>query len=156
MGWFAKQREAIRADRGYGSMQPAFMGGGSCNVTAELGRERPPRPGSRGSGATAVTLVPAMETPATHVTMLQRSPTYIISRPGEDPIANWLRRRLPARVAYGITRWKNVLLGLWFYRFCRRNPQRARALITKWVHNALGPDYDIRTHFEPRSNPGEQ
>ncbi|TMB01469.1 MAG: NAD(P)/FAD-dependent oxidoreductase [Deltaproteobacteria bacterium] len=109
-----------------------------------------------GSGATAVTLVPAMATTAAHVAMLQRSPTYIISLPGEDPIANWLRRRLPARVAYGITRWKNVLLALWFYRFCRRHPTRARALVTKWLRNDLGPDYDVGTHFNPRYNPWEQ
>src|SRR6476660_2292164 len=83
-----------------------------------------------GSGATAVTLVPAMAKTAAHVTMLQRSPTYIVSMPGEDRVANWLRRRLPGGVAYAITRWKNVLLGMWFYRFCRRNPTRARALIT--------------------------
>src|SRR6185295_4867670 len=61
-----------------------------------------------GSGATAVTLVPAMATDAAHVTMLQRSPTYVVSRPGEDAIANWLRRNIPLRAAYAITRWKNV------------------------------------------------
>src|SRR2546422_2856897 len=109
-----------------------------------------------GSGATAVTLIPAMATTAAHVTMLQRSPTYIISMPGEDTVANWLRRRLPARVAYGITRWKNVLLALWFYRFCRRHPKRARALITRWLRNDLGPDCDVATHFNPRYNPWEQ
>jgi len=92
---------------------------------------------------------------AAHVTMLQRSPTYIIAMPGEDVVANWLRRRLPARVAYGITRWKNVLLGLWFYHFCRRNPKRARALIDGWLRKAL-PDVDLATHFTPRYNPWEQ
>jgi len=109
-----------------------------------------------GSGATAVTLVPEMAKKAAHVTMLQRSPTYIVSLPGEDRIANWLRRRLPGRVAYGITRWKNVLLGLWFYRFCRRNPTRARAMITRWLANELPPDCDVSTHFNPRYNPWEQ
>src|SRR5581483_2227066 len=69
-----------------------------------------------GSGATAVTLVPEMAKTAAHVTMLQRSPTYIVSLPAEDPIANWLRRRLPTHIAYAITRWKNVLFALWFYR----------------------------------------
>jgi monooxygenase len=109
-----------------------------------------------GSGATAVTLVPAMAKTAAHVTMLQRSPTYIVSMPGEDRVANWLRRRLPVGVAYTITRWKNVLLGMWFYRFCRRNPTRARALITRWLTNELGPGHDIATHFNPRYNPWEQ
>ncbi len=109
-----------------------------------------------GSGATAVTLLPEIAKKAAHVTMLQRSPTYIISMPAEDKIANWLRRHLPARVAYGITRWKNVLLGLWFYRFCRRNPKRARGMIATWLRKELGPDYDIGTHFNPRYNPWEQ
>jgi cation diffusion facilitator CzcD-associated flavoprotein CzcO len=109
-----------------------------------------------GSGATAVTLVPEIAKAAAHVTMLQRSPTYIISLPAEDRIANWLRRHLPARVAYGVTRWKNVLLGLWFYRFCRRHPERARALIATWLTKELGPDYDVGTHFNPRYNPWEQ
>jgi monooxygenase len=109
-----------------------------------------------GSGATAVTLVPEMAKKAAHVTMLQRSPTYIVSLPGEDSIANWLRRHLPIRLAYAMTRWKNVLLGLWFYRFCRRNPKRARALITRWLRKELGPGYDVSTHFNPRYNPWEQ
>jgi cation diffusion facilitator CzcD-associated flavoprotein CzcO len=109
-----------------------------------------------GSGATAVTLVPEMAKTAAHVTMLQRSPTYIVSMPAEDRLANWLRRVFPDRVAYAITRWKNVLLGLWFYRFCRRNPTRARALITRWLQNELGPDFDVSTHFNPRYGPWEQ
>jgi monooxygenase len=109
-----------------------------------------------GSGATAVTLVPAMAKTAAHVTMLQRSPTYIVSMPGEDVVANWLRRRVPAGVAYGITRWKNVLFGLWFYRFCRRYPARARALINKWLAKELGPEFDVATHFNPRYGPWEQ
>ena len=109
-----------------------------------------------GSGATAVTLVPAMAKTAAHVTMLQRSPTYIVSMPGEDRVANWLRRHLSGRIAYGITRWKNVLFSLWFYRFCRRNPARARALIAKWLGAELGPGFDVATHFTPRYNPWEQ
>src|SRR5206468_11491550 len=88
--------------------------------------------------------------------MLKRSPTYIISMPAEDRIANWLRRHLPARAAYGITRWKNVLLGIWFYRFCRRNPKRARAMIARWLRKELGPDYDIGTHFDTRYSRWEQ
>ena len=109
-----------------------------------------------GSGATAVTLVPEMAKEAAHVTMLQRSPGYVVSFPAEDRIANWLRRHLPDRVAYGLTRWKNVLLTMWFYRFCRRYPERARALLTKWVTKELEPGYDVGTHFNPRYNPWEQ
>jgi cation diffusion facilitator CzcD-associated flavoprotein CzcO len=109
-----------------------------------------------GSGATAVTLVPELAKKAAHVTMLQRSPTYIMSLPAEDRLANWLRRHLPSRVAYGISRWKNVLIGLWFYRFCRRRPKRARALLEKWVRSELGPDYDVSTDFNPRYDPWQQ
>jgi cation diffusion facilitator CzcD-associated flavoprotein CzcO len=109
-----------------------------------------------GSGATAVTLVPEMAKTAAHVTMLQRSPTYIVSMPAEDVIANWLRRWVSARVAYGVARWKNVLFGLWFYNFCRRRPERARALIDRWLARELGPEFDVSRHFKPRYNPWEQ
>jgi monooxygenase len=109
-----------------------------------------------GSGATAVTLVPAMASEAAHVTMLQRSPTYVVARPAEDSIANRLRRRLPIRLAYGLTRWKNVLLGMYFYQLCKRRPDRAKALILKGVRYFLGSDYDIEKHFTPRYNPWDQ
>ncbi len=109
-----------------------------------------------GSGATAVTLVPEMAKTAAHVTMLQRSPTYIVSRPAEDGLANWLRRYLPAKLAYGITRWKNVLFGMYFYRLCKRSPQNVKAWILKQVREQLGPDYDIDKHFTPSYNPWDQ
>jgi len=109
-----------------------------------------------GSGATAVTLVPSMAKTAAHVTMLQRSPTYIVSRPEGDAVANWLRRRLPAKMAYGLTRWKNVLLGMYFFQLCRRKPDRVRDFILKGVRQELGSDYDIATHFTPRYNPWDQ
>ncbi|HWE05229.1 MAG TPA: NAD(P)/FAD-dependent oxidoreductase, partial [Rhizomicrobium sp.] len=109
-----------------------------------------------GSGATAVTLVPEMSKTAAHVTMLQRSPTYIVSRPEQDAVANWLRRHLPAQAAYAITRWRLVLLGMWFYRLCKRQPERIKELIMKGVRAELGPDYDVATHFTPRYNPWDQ
>ena len=109
-----------------------------------------------GSGATAVTLVPALAEKAAHVTMLQRSPTYVVARPAEDGMANWLRRYLPSRVAYGITRWKRVLLGMHFFNLCRRDPARAKRLILGGVRTALGPDYDVDRHFTPRYNPWQQ
>ncbi len=109
-----------------------------------------------GSGATAVTLVPELAKAAAHVTMLQRSPTYVVARPDQDRIANWLRRKLPARAAYGLTRWKNVLLGMYFFRLARRRPQRVKQLILGGVRRALGPGYDIATHFTPRYNPWDQ
>ncbi|MGH8432869.1 MAG: flavin-containing monooxygenase, partial [Solimonas sp.] len=109
-----------------------------------------------GSGATAVTLVPAMAETAEHVTMLQRSPTYMVARPSEDPIANKLRRRLPLKLAYAATRWKNVLLGMYFYQMCKRKPDKVKGLLLGGVRQMLGPDYDIGTHFTPRYNPWDQ
>jgi monooxygenase len=109
-----------------------------------------------GSGATAVTLVPEMAKTAAHVTMLQRSPTYIVSRPAEDGLANWLRRYLPAKLAYGITRWKNVLFGMYFYRLCKRSPQNVKTWILNQVREQLGPDYDVDKHFTPSYNPWDQ
>ncbi|MCR6475912.1 NAD(P)/FAD-dependent oxidoreductase [Variovorax sp. ZS18.2.2] len=109
-----------------------------------------------GSGATAMTLVPEMAKTAAHVTLLQRSPTYVVARPAEDRLANRLRRHLPATWAYGLTRWKNVTLGMLFFRLSRRKPERAKRMILGGVRQALGPDYDIATHFTPRYNPWDQ
>ena len=109
-----------------------------------------------GSGATAVTLVPALAEQAAHVTMLQRSPTYIVARPSQDAIANWLRRRLPPRLADGAARWKNVLLGMYFYDLARRRPEFTKQAIVRWAREQLGPDYDVETHFTPRYNPWDQ
>jgi len=108
-----------------------------------------------GSGATAVTLVPAMAERAAHVTMLQRSPTYVVSRPAEDTIANWLRRRVPDRAAYALTRWKNVMLQMFFYNLARKQPGIMKRLIAKGVKNHLGEEYDIK-HFSPQYNPWDQ
>jgi monooxygenase len=109
-----------------------------------------------GSGATAVTLVPAMAGDASHVTMLQRSPTYVVSRPGEDRIANWLRANLPLKTAYALTRWKNVLMQLFFYNWARKQPEKVKAGLIARVREALGPDFDVATHFTPRYNPWDQ
>ncbi len=109
-----------------------------------------------GSGATAVTLVPAMSRDAAQVTMLQRSPSYVVSRPAEDAFANGLRARLPAKLAYAITRWRNVLVNLFFFNLMRRNPQKAKAGLIDMVAKELGPDYDVATHFTPRYNPWDQ
>jgi len=109
-----------------------------------------------GSGATAVTLVPEMAKAAAHVTMLQRSPTYVVSRPSEDSIANWLRAKLPSKTAYAITRWKNVLGGQYFFRLMRKYPEKSKERIVGMVRGALGPDYDVDTHFTPSYNPWDQ
>jgi len=109
-----------------------------------------------GSGATAVTLVPEMAKTASHVTMLQRSPTYVVSRPAEDGIANWLRAKLPAMTAYGITRWKNVLMQMLFFNIARKKPEKTKAQLIDLVRGHLGPDYDVETHFTPSYNPWDQ
>ena len=109
-----------------------------------------------GSGATAVTLVPEMAKAAAHVTMLQRSPTYVVSRPAEDRVANWLRKKLPARTAYGIVRWRNVLMQLFFFQLSRRRPAMIKKQILKGVRDALGPEYDVGKHFTPSYNPWDQ
>jgi len=109
-----------------------------------------------GSGATAVTIVPEMAKTAAHVTMLQRSPTYMVSRPAEDAMANWLRKRLPAQLAYQIVRWRNVLLGMFFFNQFRRHPEKAKARLIAMVRGQLNPGYDVETHFTPRYNPWDQ
>jgi len=109
-----------------------------------------------GSGATAVTLVPAMAEEAAHVTMLQRSPTYIMSWPREDPLANTLKAVLPERTAHGMLRLKNVLLFMASYQFSRYFPDRASKMFIDGVRQELGPDFDVETHFTPRYNPWDE
>jgi monooxygenase len=109
-----------------------------------------------GSGATAVTLVPAMAEDAAHVTMLQRSPSYLVSVPGEDPIAELLRKVLPDRVVYPIVRWKNVAIQSFTYRLARTRPRLVKKLLRKGLINALPAGYDVDTHFKPRYNPWDQ
>jgi monooxygenase len=109
-----------------------------------------------GSGATAVTLVPSMAQDAAKVTMLQRSPTYILALPGQDAIANGLRRLLPAQLAYAITRWKNVLMQLFFFNLCRHAPGLAKKLIRAGVRHQLPKGYEVDKHFAPSYNPWDQ
>ena len=109
-----------------------------------------------GSGATAMTLVPALAKTAAHVVLLQRSPTYVVSRPDRDAIANFLRKVLPARWAYAITRWKNVDFQQRVYRKTRTDPEFVKNRLLRMVREALGPDYDIEKHFTPRYNPWDQ
>lgn len=108
-----------------------------------------------GSGATAITLVPAMAQRAAHVTMLQRSPSYVVTRPAEDKIANWLRRCLPDRAAYVLARWKNVLTGTFFYSLARKKPEIFKWMVAKGVRKELGEKYDSK-HFTPPYNPWDQ
>ena len=109
-----------------------------------------------GSGATAVTLVPAMAERAAHVTMLQRSPTYVLSLPGADRLAHGLRRLLPARLAHALIRGKNVAAASLFYRFARRHPGPTRRWLLGQVRRALGPDHDVAVDFTPRYDPWDE
>ncbi len=109
-----------------------------------------------GSGATAVTLVPTMAETAQHVTMLQRSPTYIVSLPAADALANALRRVLPANVVYNLTRWRNVLKGIFIYQLSKRRPEFVKRLLKKQVRQELGPEFDVDRHFTPPYNPWDQ
>jgi monooxygenase len=109
-----------------------------------------------GSGATAVTLVPALAETAAHVTMLQRSPSYIVSLPSHDGVAAWLRRRLPKMAAYHLVRVKNVALMTLSYQLSRRRPDVMKSLIRKGARRQLPDGFDVETHFTPRYNPWDQ
>ena len=109
-----------------------------------------------GSGATAVTLVPNMTRKARHVTMLQRSPSYVFARPAIDPLVTRLRRRLPERQVYSLVRWKNILTGMFLFWFARTFPEKTKEKIVAGVRGAVGPDYDVDKHFTPSYNPWDQ
>src|SRR3954451_24872748 len=109
-----------------------------------------------GSGATAVTLVPAMAEKAAHVTMLQRSPTYIIAVPGQDPVAKALTKVMPACQAYKVVRWKNVALAAGVYKASRRWPKRVAKLIREGIRRQLPDGYDVDMHFKPTYDPWDQ
>ncbi|CAB4727921.1 MAG: NAD(P)-binding protein [Actinobacteria bacterium] len=109
-----------------------------------------------GSGATAMTIVPAMASTAAHVTLLQRTPTYVVARPDHDIINDKLRKVLPERAAYAITRRKNVILGGYFYKRTRTQPEKVKKLLLGGVRKALGEDFDVKTHFTPEYNPWDQ
>jgi cation diffusion facilitator CzcD-associated flavoprotein CzcO/acetyl esterase/lipase len=109
-----------------------------------------------GSGATAVTLVPEMAKTAAHVTMLQRSPSYVLALPSRDAIAAVAKRVLPQRLAYGLVRTKNMLAALLLFKAARRFPQRMRALLVGLARRALGPGHDVDTHFNPAYAPWDQ
>ena len=109
-----------------------------------------------GSGATAVTLVPEMAKTAAHVTMLQRSPSYVLSLPARDPVAQSLRRHLPRMLAYRLTRTKNIGVAMLFFKLARRWPAKVKKNLIGMVRQALGPSHDVDTHFTPRYDPWDQ
>jgi cation diffusion facilitator CzcD-associated flavoprotein CzcO len=109
-----------------------------------------------GSGATAVTLVPAMSKDTASLVMLQRTPTYIASLPAEDPLAKFMRKWLPNNWVFRLTRWRKVLLQMYIYRLSRRKPEALKKYLLGHVRKELGPDYDVDTHFTPNYNPWDQ
>jgi cation diffusion facilitator CzcD-associated flavoprotein CzcO len=109
-----------------------------------------------GSGATAVTLVPAMAATARHVTMVQRSPSYVASMPAEDPVANALRRVLPRRYSGPVIKWFKALTTQGFYRLSRSRPELVKRMLRRMLERQLPAGYDIDTHFTPRYDPWDQ
>jgi len=109
-----------------------------------------------GSGATAVTLVPALAKSAAHVTMLQRSPTWIASQPDTDWMANLLRKILPEKMAYKLTRAKNIALNRYIYNRAQTQPKKMGNYLLRKIRKELGKDFDVETHFTPKYNPWDQ
>lgn len=109
-----------------------------------------------GSGATAVTLVPTMSKDTASLVMLQRSPTYIASVPKEQPLAEKLRKWLPDRWVFRLTRWSRVFFQIYLYQLSRKKPQQLKKLLLGRVRQEMGPDYDVDTHFTPDYNPWDQ
>ena len=109
-----------------------------------------------GSGATAVTIVPAIAKKADHVVMLQRSPTYVVSGPSEDALNKFLRKILPVRLTYFLIRWKNILYQSFTFFMARKYPERTKNKILELAKNELGPDYDINKHLTPSYKPWDQ
>ena len=109
-----------------------------------------------GSGATAVSVIPAMAKSASKVVMLQRSPTYFWSRDSYDAVGRWLDKVLPKKIAYAITRWKNATVQRVVYGFSRIWPGPLKRHLIEQVRKQLGPDYDVETHFTPHYNPWDE
>ncbi len=108
-----------------------------------------------GSGATAVTLLPILAEKAKLVTMLQRSPTYILNLPSEDGVANFLKKMLPPKIAHTISRWKNILFNLAFYEACQKWPKTLKKFLKNKIKRSLGDKY-IDKHFDPKYGPWDQ
>lgn len=149
-----------RYESGY---MPDFEGISDFNgevIHAQLWPEGKDYAGKRvviiGSGATAVTLLPAMAEKAAHVTMLQRTPSYIAARPSRDAIADALRKVLPGRLAYTLSRAKNVGLAMFFFALARAHPDFVKKGVIKQIRKELGEDFDVERHFSPPYNPWDQ
>lgn len=149
-----------RYDKGYQPDFPGIEGYSGLVVHPQRWPEGLETAGKRivviGSGATAVTLVPALAKTAAHVTMLQRSPTYIYSRPAADPITAALRRYLPLQIAHRLARARNIVFGWFVYRRARAAPDRIRTFLRNMAEEGVGPDIDVDVHFNPRYDPWDQ
>ena len=109
-----------------------------------------------GSGATAVTIVPEIAKKAEHVVMIQRSPTYVVSRPSEDAINKFLRKFLPVKLTYFLIRWKNILFQSWTFFIARKYPEATKNRILDMIRDELGAGYDVEKHFTPSYKPWDQ
>jgi len=109
-----------------------------------------------GSGATAVTLVPEMAKKAGHVTMLQRSPTFVVSAPDEDKLANFTNKILPSKAAYNLNRWRKILMQRFMFNIARKYPKTMKKMLISGVQKELGKEFDTETHFTPSYNPWDQ
>ncbi len=109
-----------------------------------------------GSGATAVTLLPSMAEKTKHITMLQRSPTYMMSLPKHDAFSKFVKRWLPSKTAHFLARWKHILRQIYFYQISKRKPKEVRYFIKSQIKKALGEDYDVETHFNPKYDPWDE
>ena len=109
-----------------------------------------------GSGATAVSIIPSLTDKAAHVTMLQRTPSYMISAIRVEPTANAIRKVLPLRVAHWIVRWRNALLGSLLWAIARKAPEFSKRRLRRIAEENLPDGYDIDTHFRPPYNPWDQ
>ncbi len=149
-----------RYDRGYTPEWPSMERFDGEIVHPQAWREDIDYAGKRivviGSGATAVTLAPALAERAAQVTMLQRSPTYVVSGPPRDDASLWLHERLPLRLAAWLARWRSILRQITFFHSARRQPQETRANIMQGIRLELGPDFDVERHFGPRYKPWDQ
>jgi monooxygenase len=149
-----------RYDQGYTPDWPGLSQFGGTVVHPQFWPDELDLAGKRvvliGSGATAATILPAIAGTAGHVTMLQRSPSYVMSMPNADPIGDLLRKLLPERLAYSAVRWKNARMATFIYNYCRRHPARARRMLQNGAAKQLPDGFDIATHFTPAYQPWDQ
>ena len=149
-----------RYDKGYTPDLPGIDSFGGVLVHPQIWPENLDYKGKQvvviGSGATAVTLIPSMADDAAHITMLQRSPTYMFSMPAASAFARWLKGWLPDSVVYRIMRWQRIVLQQFTYKMARKFPKNTRQSLIRKTRERLKPDFDVNTHFSPSYNPWDQ